>query len=55
MDNIVPLLYLSILLLALTTLSVFIGEQILERKRIENNLSTIHRVYKNVFHIVVFL
>ena len=39
MDNIVPLLYLSILLLALATLSVFIGGQIIERKKIENNLS----------------
>ena len=47
MDNIVPLLYLSILLLALATLSVFIGGQILERKRIENNLSSLQNKIRN--------
>ena len=47
MDNIVPLLYLSILLLALATLSVFIGGQILERKRIENNLSSLQDKIRN--------
>jgi tetratricopeptide (TPR) repeat protein len=47
MDNIVPLLYLSILLLALATLSVFIGGQILERKRIEDNLSNLQNKIRN--------
>jgi outer membrane lipoprotein-sorting protein len=47
MDNIVPLLYLSILLLALATLSVFIGGQIIERKKIENNLSDLQNRIRN--------
>ena len=47
MDNIVPLLYLSILLLALATLSVFIGRQIIERKKIENNLSSLQNKIRN--------
>ena len=47
MDNIVPLLYLSILLLALATLSVLIGGQILERKRIEDNLSNLQNKIRN--------
>jgi tetratricopeptide (TPR) repeat protein len=47
MDNIVPLLYLSILLFALATLSVFIGGQILERKRIEDNLSNLQNKIRN--------
>ena len=40
-------MYLSILLLALATLSVFIGGQILERKRIENNLSSLQNKIRN--------
>ena len=47
MDNIVPLLYLSILLFSLLTLSFFIGKQIIERKEIENNLSTLQNKIRN--------
>jgi tetratricopeptide (TPR) repeat protein len=41
MDNIVPLLYLSILLLSLVLISIFISKQIIDRRQIENNLSTL--------------
>ena len=48
MDNIVPLLYLSILLLSLLLLSFFIGRQIIERKQIEDNLSVLqNKIRKN--------
>ena len=47
MDNIVPLLYLSILLVSLITLSVFIGRQIIERKEIEDNLSVLQNKIRN--------
>jgi tetratricopeptide (TPR) repeat protein len=47
MDNIVPLLYLSILLVSLITLSVFIGGQIIERKKIEDNLSVLQNKIRN--------
>ena len=47
MDNIVPLLYLSILLFSLLTLSFFIGKQIIERKEIENNLSALQNKIRN--------
>jgi tetratricopeptide (TPR) repeat protein len=47
MDNIVPSLYLSILLLTLATLSVFIGGQIIERKKIENKLSNLQNKIRN--------
>ena len=47
MDNIVPLLYLSILLFSLLTLSFVIGKQIIERKEIENNLSTLQNKIRN--------
>ena len=48
MDNIVPLLYLSILLLSLLLLSFFIAKQIIERKKIENSLSTLqNKIRKN--------
>ena len=47
MDNIVPLLYLSILLFSLLTLSVFIGKQIIDRKQIEDNLSRLQNKIRN--------
>ena len=39
MDNIVPLLYLSILSISLLIVSFFIGRQIIARKQIEDALS----------------
>ena len=47
MDNIVPLLYLSILLFSLLTLSIFIGKQIIDRKQIEDNLSRLQNKIRN--------
>ncbi len=48
MDNIVPLLYLSILLISLLILSIFIGKQIIDRKQVENNLSRLqNKIRKN--------
>ena len=47
MDNIVPLLYLSILSISLLTLSVFIGRQIIERKQVEDSLSVLQNRIRN--------
>ena len=47
MDNVVPLLYLSILLLSLVLISIFIGRQIIERKQIEDNLSVLQNKIRN--------
>ena len=41
MDNIVPLLYLSILSISLLVVSFFIGRQIIARKEIEDTLSVL--------------
>ena len=47
MDNIVPVLYLSILLISLLVLSFFIGRQIVERKKIEDDLSILQNKIRN--------
>ena len=47
MDNVVPLLYLSILLISLVLISIFIGRQIIERKQIEDNLSVLQNKIRN--------
>ena len=47
MDNIVPLLYLSILSISLLTLSVFIGRQIIARKQVEDSLSILQNKIRN--------
>jgi len=47
MDNVVPLLYLSILLISLVLISIFIGGQIIERKQIEDNLSVLQNKIRN--------
>ena len=47
MDNIVPVLYLSILLISLLVLSFFIGSQIVERKKIEDDLSILQNKIRN--------
>jgi len=47
MDNIVPLLYLSILLLSLVLISIFISKQIIERRQIEDSLSVLQNKIRN--------
>ena len=47
MDNVIPLLYLSILLISLLLLSFFIGRQIIQRKKIEDDLSVLQNKIRN--------
>ena len=47
MDNVIPLLYLSILLISLPFLSFFIGRQIIQRKKIEDDLSVLQNKIRN--------
>jgi len=47
MDNIVPLLYLSILSVSLLVVSFFIGRQIIARKEIEDALSVLQNKIRN--------
>ena len=47
MDNIVPLLYLSILSISLLIVSFFIGRQIIARKQIEDTLSLLQSRIRN--------
>jgi hypothetical protein len=53
MDNIVPVLYLSILLISLLVLSLFIGRQIVERRKIEDDLSILQNKIRN--KVIFFL
>ena len=48
MDNVIPLLYLSILLISLLLLSFFIGRQIIQRKKIEDDLSVLQNKIETI-------